>query len=47
MVQQKKSKSPQAFEDHVLARMLAMPPDPHVAPKPPTAKKKPPKKARK
>jgi hypothetical protein len=39
-----KAKSQQkAFEDHVLSRLLAMPPDPH---KPPKAKKKPAKKPR-
>jgi hypothetical protein len=36
------TKSPKhSFEDRVLSRMLAMPPDPKVAPKP---KKKPAKK---
>ena len=38
-------KKHQEFEDHVLARLLAMPPDPKVTPKPKAKKaKKPPKK---
>lgn len=41
MNQQKK---PQNFEDHVLARLLAMPPAPKVTPKPKKKAKKPPKK---
>lgn len=36
----------EAFEDHVLTRMLAMKPDPHVQPKP-KAKKATKKKATK
>jgi len=43
MSQPKNPPSPQAFEDHVLSRMLAMKPDPKVATKPKKAKK-PPKK---
>jgi hypothetical protein len=41
----KNPKKPQPLEDRVLSRMLAMPPDPKVAP-PPKKKpaKKPPKK---
>lgn len=38
-------KKPQAFEDHVLSRMLAMPPDPKIASK--VKKKKPAKKPKK
>ena len=38
-------KKPQQFEDQVLSRMLAMPPDPKLAPQPKKkAAKKPPKK---
>jgi hypothetical protein len=40
-----KPKAPEQFEDHVLARMLSMPPDPKVTPKAkPKKAKKPPKK---
>ncbi len=37
-------KKHQQFEDHVLTRLLAMPPDPKVTPKPKKKAKKPPKK---
>jgi hypothetical protein len=35
---------PEPLEDRVLSRMLAMPPDPKVTPKPKKKAKKPPKK---
>ena len=41
MSDQKKPPTAGAFEDRVLSRLLAMPPDPKIAPKP---KKKPAKK---
>jgi len=37
-------KKQQSFEDHVLSRMLAMPPDPKLTPKPKKKAKKPRKK---
>ncbi len=40
----KKSEPLLPIEDQVLARMLAMPPDPKVTPKPKKKAKKPPKK---